>query len=239
VNVDIEGQVHYAGTTPENARPQPVANMPLDFGTVEQPDRAPAQPVQIRNTGSLSWKYAAHAENWLEVTPSGGYLHPDQEQTLHVRLTPNIKALPVDRWLEYPAGIQLEGADVTLAIPVRLFYQPPAPKLTRLPLATNVALQMDTSAVVFAPGNDPSQILTRRLRNDSAAPVRLSVGVPAWLSVDPADLTLAPNETISLMFRPQPAAVPTEAKALRGIVVVRDDAGNTLTMISTAFDYTP
>jgi hypothetical protein len=233
-NVDIEGQVIYAAMRKEDARAQPAASGSLDFGTVEKPDHT--QPVNIRNTGNSSWKYAVESENWLVVTPAAGYLHPDQEQTLQVALNPNIKLLPPERWLDYPAGVRLAGADMTLDIPVRLFYQPPAPKLSRLPLKSGGALQLDTSPVIFLPGSDWQQQLTRRLMNDTGAVMHLSVVVPAWLEVSPVEFSLAPQETRTLVFRPKSPA-PSESKALRGIVMLRDASGNTLTMISAGFDW--
>jgi hypothetical protein len=242
VDVDVVGQVAYgsAAVSGQAAQAQPTTSTRLDFGNIEQPEQVGALPIIVRNSGTLSWHYQVRQERWLEVTPSEGYLHPDAEQTLEVRLNQNVKTLPPDQLLEYPSGIQLQGAGLQLDVPVSLHYLPPPPKLTRVTAKGDITLHVNISSVVFAPGadwNQPAQ--TRTIRNDSKQTWAATVIAPNWLSVFPIAFSLAPGETATLTIRPRPGLTPPPYKTYSGIIMLRDQTDETATMIPAYFDFRP
>lgn len=241
-NVDILGQVVFRSNLMRGgeARPQPVTHTQLNFGTVERPDNTPQLDLTIHNEGDKSWHYNVNHEAWLKISPAEGTLHPDAKQTLQVSLNNQIKTLPVDRWLDYPTGVTLSGDDIQLDVPVRIYYLPPPPKLSRIVRQGKATVQMDTTPVIFPASsnwNQPPQ--SRTILSESDTVWKASVVAPNWLSVFPTSLTIFPREKATLSIRPRPSMTPPPHKSYQGIIILRDGSDETVAMLSASFEYRP
>jgi hypothetical protein len=176
----------------------------------------------------------------LKVIPREGTLHPDAKQTLQVSLNEHVKTLPTYEWLDYPSGVQLSGDGIQLDVPVRIFYLPPPPKLSRIVRQGRASVQMDTTPVIFPTSSTWDQAAqTRTIVSEADGVWEASVVAPNWLSVFPIGLSLEPGEKATLSIRPQPSLTPPPAKNYQGLIILRDQHNETVAMLSASFEYRP
>ena len=158
----------------------------------------PAQTLQLSNPGGqpLTWS-ASTNQPWLSVSPATGTLAPGATATLTVNYT--TAALAAGSYAAVLTVAAPTASNTPLTVPVALSVNPAPPTL-----ALSASVLADTTGV----GTSPAA-RTVQLTNSGGQPLTWNATTnQSWLSVSPAQGTLAAGASVTLTVSYATSALP-------------------------------